>query len=461
MMADSGTQPNRKRWNLTVDWSIKLVAAGMPCMLVLAHFFSGADTVNATALFSLLSFVAFGILILGTGLSSITTGMLALTGIFALWLAFGLFGNWYQARTEVMALAAGLAIWSTGRIVGASSIGLQFAKSALVWTLLFFALVAFVAHLIGQQDASSIIHREFKGRLMAGFGSPNTAATLFVIASLIAVSSIGLILKHREFRTQKRSDQITYLVGKGFSGHALLIISFSCLVLTASRAGNAIGLLVLITLVVFDFRIATRSTKRSKSSLLSRIRSAKAMTLMVLSGGLAFLIWSGGTLASRSANIMNDTGERGELYATYWNIWRDQPWFGHGLGSFNAVNDAAMTMDAAPQMLPVGAAHNVALQWLIQQGLIGTVLMLGIIMALHQPILRALIEPSDRPRNFLRMVIAVSVVLLAHGMVDYALEIPSVMWTWALLLGLGTGFADRNRANKTVDPDYYPSGEAS
>ncbi|MDJ0919685.1 MAG: O-antigen ligase family protein [Henriciella sp.] len=448
----SAAQPN---W--LNEWPAKLVGIFLPLLIMLAHFSSGADGVDAITLFYLAIVALLVVLVLGSGLSSITTGMLSLASLMLVWIMLGLYGNWYEARAELLALASGLAIWSMGRILGASSAGLQATKSALIWTLLVFALVAFIAHSVGQQEGGPIIHREFKGRLMAGFGSPNTAATLFVISALVAVSSIGLLFKHREFRTRQRRDQINYVISKGFAAHALLILSLSCLVLTSSRAGNVIGLVALFVLVALDFRIGSRMSGSTGSSFSRLLKTRRGLMLSGFSAGIVFFIWSSTTLASRSRNILADTGERGELYARYWDLWRDEPWFGHGLGSFNAVNDAAMTMDAAPQMIPVGAAHNVALQWLIQQGLVGTVIMMAVLMALHRPIIYALVEPASRPRNFLRMVVAVSFVVLAHGMVDYALEIPSVMWTWALLLGLGTGFATRTQATNSSDIDYSPS----
>lgn len=443
--------------SVIADWPMKLAGTILPILLMLAHFSSGADIPETSALFSMLIFLLLAVLVIGNGLSSITTGMLALTGILTLWLMFGLFGSWYQARAELLSLTAGLAVWSIGRILGASSVGFQTSKSALVWTLFLFAFVAFMAHLIGQQEGGPIFHREFKGRLMAGFGSPNTAATLFVIAALTAASSISLIFRHREFRTRERRDQVSYVISKGFASHALLILSLSCLVLTSSRMGNALGLVALTALIALDFRIASNAIDISRSGMMRLLKNGRAMTLAFFAIGLTFLTWSGGTLAARSRNILTDTNERSDLYAAYWDIWRNEPWFGHGLGSFNAVNDAGTTIEAAPQMIPVGAAHNVALQWLIQQGLVGTILMLAIIMVLHRPIVKALIAPTDRPRNFLRLVLAVSFVVLAHGMVDYALEIPSVMWTWAFLLGLGTGFATRTQVNKLSDQEYSPS----
>ena len=59
-------------------------------------------------------------------------------------------------------------------------------------------------------------------------------------------------------------------------------------------------------------------------------------------------------------------------------------------------------------------------------------------------------ETSRRYSRLIRTVMFVSALLLIHGLVDYALEIPSVMWTYAFLLGLVNGIAVEDRQRRTL-----------
>ena len=102
--------------------------------------------------------------------------------------------------------------------------------------------------------------------------------------------------------------------------------------------------------------------------------------------------------------------------------------------------------------MPLGAAHNVFLQWLVQQGVVGLLAMTFVFGVIFYPIIRSLAAPSKKPRNFLRLSIAVTFLVFAHGVVDYALEIPSVMWTYAYILGLASGYASLIKVRRQ-EPD--------
>jgi hypothetical protein len=60
--------------------------------------------------------------------------------------------------------------------------------------------------------------------------------------------------------------------------------------------------------------------------------------------------------------------------------------------------------------------------------------------------------------TWLRATIVGSALVLAHGLVDYALQVPSIAWQWALLLGVAAGLAiprpnERPRRRPRSEPD--------
>ncbi len=436
--------------------AVVLVCAGMsvlvPIWLLLAHFNQGADFPSQTAVFSLGIFACFVALLFASRFEHITLPMAAIAAWFLAWLLLGLFGNWPQARAEIQALAAAGAIAGTGYIIGSQSRSLSLVWNTLIWTLLLFTLLAFYFHFGQAGNASG----STDGRLTAGFGSPNTAAALFGLSMLIAGSKILMRLQDRKMARLTRSDRINYLAQSEYASIGLLILAGTCLILTISRAGIFISLLCLITLSGFELY---RVYRRGRFSFLRRKRVLIPLGGFILL--IVFLALSGEINPNEITNLSRDLEGRQGLFSIYWNLWLEKPITGHGLGSFNSLNDAATTLDKAGAMVPVGSAHNVVLQWLVQQGVVGLMIITGILAVILAPTVRALMGTSKAPRHFQRLVLAITALLLIHGMVDYALEIPSVMWTFAFLLGLSAGHAVQLKSQTQVDEEYHPSGKPS
>lgn len=425
----------RRFWS---DLALHSAAIIVPVWLVLAHFDHGADLPQTTAIFSLGLLLIFALVLATSDLQKLPIGMGAIGVIFLVWLLAGGFGDWHQARMEVQALAAGGAIAGTGYLIGRRTETLKRAWFMLILTLLIFALLAFAANFSDASTATRISGRAFEGRLTGGFGSPNTVATLFAIGALLACGRIFLRLHDGKMSRLTRSNRVNYLAqSEGFT-IGLLIFAMTCLVLTRSRAGLLFGLIFLTGLIAIELY---RTYRRGRLGFLKRKRVL--LPLFGLMSGVVGLAIIGGLTPQHATALGSDVLSRFDLFGLYWDMWARAPLFGHGLGSFNALNDQATTLETADRMVANGAAHNLILQWLIQQGVVGLSLMSAILIALHVPIIRALRVTSSVPRHFLRVTLAVSGLVLLHGMADYAMEIPSVMWTYAFILGIATGLAHR------------------
>ncbi len=93
-----------------------------------------------------------------------------------------------------------------------------------------------------------------------------------------------------------------------------------------------------------------------------------------------------------------------------------------------------------PDLILIGAAHNVYLQWLEQTGLVGAILMWSCLGWLFITIALAL-RGKQRLSGLLRLTLSSSVLVLTHGLTDFSLEVPGITALWALLLGLAAGRA--------------------
>jgi O-antigen ligase len=130
----------------------------------------------------------------------------------------------------------------------------------------------------------------------------------------------------------------------------------------------------------------------------------------------------------------------------YFSAWMERPLFGHGLGSIRLVRDHVTTLANADALTAAGGAQNVLLHWLVEIGIAGTLAMAVALAAIHVGILRAF-KTVKAPRTFLRLALVASLLLLLHGVADSSLDLPSLIWLYALLLGAACGVATFRRSS--------------
>ncbi len=415
---------------------MRLVAVLIPVWMLFAHLDRGADARDTAAVYSVGLMVTFVLSLLAFGRKSVPLGMALVAIAFCAWLALGLFGPWSSAQQDVQVLAAAGAIVGLGYFIGSEKKLLSFAWMALNWSLLAFCLIAVYTFSSGSGAAPTSETINFDGRLSALFGSPNTAATLFGLALVLATGRLLLRLNNSRLSRLSRPDQIYYFAQAEYPNFALLIIAAVCLLLTVSRAGIFIGMASVIGLVIVEF------IRLSRSNMFRFVRRKRYMIpLGLVFGTVLALALTGEINPYDSEALLQNSSSRLVLYDAYVSIWLERPFFGHGLGSFNMLNDSHTTLNNAAHLVTIGAAHNFMLQWLVQQGLVGLLAMAAVLGLILNTIIRPFGKTVSTPRIFLRVALAASLLIFTHGLVDYALEIPSVMWTYSYILGLAAGFA--------------------
>jgi len=419
-------------------WFLRCFAICTPIWLLLAHLDHGADSALTSTIYSFGLSIALLILLVGIGFHHIPSGMTVIAVSFLL--VWGLFHMTQTPITahEAQALAAAGAIVGIGYFLGRRSDVFSLAWSFLNLSLLVYcglALIDFVTEL-DAQEAGRL--DSFDGRLTGFFFSPNTAATLFGLASLLALARILSRLTDRRMARMTRQDRIYFFVQSESVNFVLLLLACACLLMTDSRAGISISSVCLMTLGLFEL---FRASRNGGFKFVRRKRFWFPVGVFVL---LALTLTTTGlTNPHNSEDLFQNSSTRLEMYDAYVAIWLERPLFGHGLGSFNAVNNQHMTLDNAANLVTIGAAHNVFLQWLVQTGIVGVSVMIVVFTIILYPIIRALWRPANLPRLFIRMSLAATVLVFGHGLVDYALEIPSVMWTYSYILGLSAGLATK------------------
>ena len=150
----------------------------------------GADFSQQAALFSSIIFCVA--LFVGVTDQNYTIPKLyfAMMGISIAVLLSGKLGDWNIARTELVTLWAGIALWLTGYIIGQNREAAYRTWSYLTWVGVFIGILAFIIHLMSNQNSDATINSFQVGRLAGNFGSSNTAATLFGMFLIISLGRL-------------------------------------------------------------------------------------------------------------------------------------------------------------------------------------------------------------------------------------------------------------------------------
>lgn len=404
-------------------------------VLFYALIANGADNSLYSAACALSVCVLSGLLVLPASGILLPLSAMAATLLLAASIVSGLAGNWHVARTESLELATGIILFTVGTMCGQRSRLRRLLQNGLLAaSAAYFILVLLLASLT-RQGAGELFWDS--GRLAGTFASPNSLAAYCAMGGLLALS---LILDRVEYLRRREAARIYILqdtMERCFLSMLVLLCATICLLLTGSRAGS----------VIFLF-LATLMTIASLMSGRRRRRRGLAILLPILGVGLVLsaVAVSDMALNARLETLASDTESRVRIYTVLIEAWQQKWLTGHGLGSMEHIIDEATTLSNAPVLVLQDKAHNIWLQWLVQTGVIGTAMATVVVAWMLLPSAQLYLRQTNRHHKALpRAVIFVFAFLILHGQVDYALEIPALMWMLAVLMGVGAG---TSRANK-------------
>lgn len=335
---------------------------------------------------------------------------------------------------ELVKIAALSALTMLGAHIGRSPRGLRLAVTWLIYAgaaYLLFSLWLW-------RDNPTEVWGQLKGRHMGRFTATllNANAAACVCA---AVALLGLTQLYFRFGTPGRPRTVEDTVEAAVAGAAVLLGAFA-IFLTASRAaGVTLGVFALIQ------AIATRQGRGAE-----RVKRAFAVALLgvaVLVGALA--LHGAATLERPFSN--EDSHVRVAGYEVAWNLVKQQPAFGYGLGSYRLLNQSHIPRADADYLWDLGAAHQPVLQAVLEGGAPFALALVGAIIWLAIATLRNVLKPiQDQP---LALGVALSATLIfAVAQIDIALNVPATASLAMLLLGLAWGWSLQRPRRRSSDP---------
>ena len=273
----------------------------------------------------------------------------------------------------------------------------------------------------------------------------NMTSTFFNRNSYAAYAGLGLLsatayVFQRWRRVWRESSQhffwrdvLSALAGKEIYWLLLPAIFFAALVLSASRAGFAscmAGMAVLIIGIAIN-----------KNMPLLRLFG----TIVVLAAiGVGGLLIGGNMLIERlNANMVSeDLDMRVGVYKLTWEAIKANPWFGYGLGNF----DAAFHMFRDSSVVGwFQEAHNEYLEMMMDLGIPAAGLwFLGMGLLAW----RCAYGMVTRRKDGIFPVLALAVLTQEglHSILDFSLQVPAVSVTFAAILGMGVAQSRSSRS---------------
>jgi O-antigen ligase len=237
---------------------------------------------------------------------------------------------------------------------------------------------------------------------------------------------------------------------------AALIIG-AAVAVSRSRAGLAISGLIVVSFVVWQFRLQRRYPfVIPPASLLTKI-SLGAGTVAAAGVVLIKVIRESGNWA----RISQEFGFRGQVMADILSMWKSHPWWGTGPGSFAAVFPYYQSVPVDKHFF--AHAHCEPLEFLTEYGLLGGAVFLTVLAGLLLFGRRRDTQSHGRPSfaelEGFGLLLALCGVGL-HSLTDFPLRHPLnalITWVWTgILVSRVNGFSAmkflRSR-NSSRDPD--------
>lgn len=337
----------------------------------------------------------------------------------------------FATRVEMVKLAGLAAVFLCAASIGARRDGGDAMGRYLTVIGVLYCLWAAVAFVVEPKTVFGVPKPYGWDRLGASFFTPNSAGTLFACLTLFGlVGVLGPLIRER--RPAERFRPAEFL--KRWPQAMLCLLAFSCLLMTASRGALlSLGASVLLILAALTW------IKSAKGSIGGGFIVAACLVLMV---GVTMFVFGGENAAARFARTTPLTEDRLQIFTAYGPAIMASPWLGYGLGAFSSINALSMTTGNALALASLGAVHNVYLQWLLQEGFPGALAMFGAVGVIVLGIARGLTR-RDGQRWLVLACLGMACIFAVHGLVDFALEEPSLAALFSAILGLGYGLAER------------------
>ncbi len=419
-------------------WAVMATACGALLYLWGLLVLAGRLAVNAPPAFLLWSASALGLALLWGLLQ--TTGFLPEDWRHPIWreaavaLETPLRGavslDPVAGRDSVLRMAAYAAIFWLAFQCGRDSRRASFALRALAAGFACYAMYGLGVFFSGAESILWFEKTDYADMVTGTFFNPNSFGAHCGIGLLCA--TVALLRRFSNdwaarfgFRERLRFLLVEFLPRNALMLGAWLLLA-SALLLSQSRGAAAATALALLALMML---LALRRGLSFRQWLPGMFGALLAGVLLLLLAGQSLdrKLWESGS----------DFATRAEIYSQTLTAIRERPLLGTGLGSFEAVYRGHRTAEIRPG---VRMAHNDYLELALELGIPAAVLLVTSVLVLAGGCARG-VWARRRDYEFPAAGVAVCILVGAHSLIDFSLQIPAVAAAFSLVLGIAAAQA--------------------
>lgn len=287
-------------------------------------------------------------------------------------------------------------------------------KTLVYFVTVFGFVYAFFAILQNLLDPGRI-YGVYERPFVQPFGSFVNKHNFAAFVEMCVALPLGLLFSG----AIKKDKRLLFLTAIGLMGVALVM------------SGSRGGLVALLAEIVFVIFISRRT--QTTEQIVLKIALAAVLVATIVGGTILIGGDSSLTRIAETAASKDPTSSRTMIWATTWEVVKQNPIFGVGWGALGAAYTEFDPLNGRDR---VEQAHNDYLQILADAGIVGLVIGAFFVFALWREGWRRLESKDEFRRGVATGALAGCFAILVHSVFDFVLHTPAISLLFLTLTAL-------------------------
>jgi O-antigen ligase len=317
---------------------------------------------------------------------------------------------------------AALSIMLVAIAGGSDELLVRRCMQAMAGTAAAVAVFGSLVEFLGVQTLGVAPKRFYIGWVTGTFVNRNSAATFFGLGAVAALSLLSARLHNLAGPGRRTFGALCDVDLRGWIWSFVAVVLICATILTGSRAGIAATLAGL--LVFFAIWVGKRRIYR--------------LGFPAIMGGAIVCILAGSAWLQIGAfDRLNETGARLSLYREALRAIGDRPIFGHGAGTYAAVQPLYHS-STSPGNLVWNRLHSTYLEAALTLGLPAVAIFLAVSVAALVWLSRSIVSGA-RPGLATAAALSGAAIVGTHSLVDFSLQVQAIALYFVIFVGLAVG----------------------
>ena len=331
----------------------------------------------------------------------------------------------YQSAADLLHLLTYVAIFFAAWRAARDGESARFLLRAIGWIGAIYALYGIIVYSLGNGTILWLHKWAYREDLTGTFVNRNSFATFLGLTLVCNLASLSELFARRIDTSSRRTKILSAfesIFSQGLWTALRIILIGGALLLTHSR-GGAISTLIAIAVVSLLIMRAPSFRGAWRTPLV--VATILGVCLVGIAGGA-------GLLARFETTAISADG-RATVYVETMQAIKEHPIFGTGLGTFQFVYPTYQTPDISAFY---DLAHDDYLENTLDLGIPAALVFFAALALLAAQCLRGVFG-RRRDAIYPGIAFAATVLVGAHAVVDFSLQIPAVAVLYAAILGMG------------------------